>query len=278
MTRVAVVGLGLIGGSVALGLRARAFDRDADVRRAARRRGIDVAESLPEAIDGADLVVAAVATLDTPAVLQEAAERAPAALLTDVASLKRPAADLAAGLPAGVRYVGGHPMAGGSPPGLDGARATLFAGRPWLIVPTPRSDASSIERVAAEARRLGALPVVVEAERHDALMAWISHLPLAVAASLARSVARAAPEAGAFAGPGLLDTTRLAGARLALALELWSSDPLQLAAAVDSVAGDLTELAALLRGGDRSSLEAFLLEAARARETITGRTTKPRRA
>jgi prephenate dehydrogenase len=276
VTRAAVVGIGLIGGSVALGLRARAFDRDEVVRKAARRRGIDVAESLPEALDGADLIVAAVATLDTPAVLQEAAARAPAALLTDVASLKRPAADLAAGLPPGVRYVGGHPMAGGSPPGLDGARATLFAGRPWLIVPTQRSDASSIERVSAEARRLGALPVLVEAERHDALMAWISHLPLAVAASLARAVARAAPEAGAFAGPGLLDTTRLAGARLDLALELWSSDPLRLAAAVDSVAGNLTELAALLRGGDRSALEAFLLEAARARETITGKT-KPRR-
>jgi prephenate dehydrogenase len=269
VTRFAVIGIGLIGGSAALAFRARAWDRDEDVRAKARGRGIDVAESLEHALDGAELVMAAVSTREAAGVLKWAAARAPRALFTDVASLKRPAAEIAAVLPAGVRYVAGHPMAGGPVPGVQGASATLFAGRPWLLVPTSRSDAASVETLAELVRTIGAIPTVVDAKRHDAVMAWISHLPIAAAAALARVAAReVGADIGAFAGPGLTDTTRLAGTRLPLALELWMSDPPRLAAAVEAVARELSELAGLLRQNDRAVIESFLTEAARARETI----------
>ena len=117
--RVAVVGLGLIGGSAALALGARGYDRDPGARARARDRGIDAAESLPEAVRRAEVVLIAVSTEETPALLLQAAAAAPDALLTDASSLKRPVAACAAALPAGTRFVAGHPMAGSKTPGLE---------------------------------------------------------------------------------------------------------------------------------------------------------------
>src|SRR5207249_2629847 len=119
LMRVAVVGLGLIGGSAALALGARGYDRDPGARARARDRGIDAAESLPEAVRRAEVVLIAVSTEETPALLLQAAAAAPDALLTDASSLKRPVAACAAALPAGTRFVAGHPMAGSKTPGLE---------------------------------------------------------------------------------------------------------------------------------------------------------------
>ena len=130
MTRAAVVGLGLIGGSVALGAGARGWDRDAAVRERARRRGIDAADSLAEAVAGAGLVVAAVPTSETAALLREIAALAPGAILTDCASLKTPVADAAGTLPVDTRFVAGHPMAGGRGRGVEGADRRNLPGSP----------------------------------------------------------------------------------------------------------------------------------------------------
>ena len=147
MTRVAVAGLGLIGGSLALALGARGYDGNPSVRQAARRRGIDVADSLPDAVAGAEVVVAAVPTGATIPLLVEIARRAPAAALTDTASLKRPIVEAAPGLPAGARFVGGHPMAGSQraasrpPPRTSSAAARGSSARPRAPT-TPRSRRS----------------------------------------------------------------------------------------------------------------------------------------
>ncbi len=267
--RAAVVGLGLIGGSAALALEARGYDRDAQTRARARERGIEAAESLWEAVRGAEVVLIAVPTDETPALLLQTAAAAPAALLTDASSLKRPVAASAAALPATTRFVAGHPMAGSKTPGLDGARADLFHGRPWLIVPTERSDVHAIDLVQSLVRRMGAHPVIVEPERHDALMTWISHLPHAVASALARAVSTGAGTGlDRFAGPGLLDSTRIADTPAGLALERALANPEALAAAIEKVRTELEEIAISLKVGDILRLRSFFESAARERRAL----------
>ena len=269
MTRAAVVGLGLIGGSAALALEARGYDRDAGARSRARERGIDVAESLAQAVRGSDVVLLAAPTGETPALLREVAAAAPEALITDAASLKLSIAAAAAALPAAVRFVGGHPMAGSRTPGLAGARADLFQDRPWLIVPTARSDDDSIAAIEGLVRAMGARPVVVDAERHDALVTWVSHLPHAVASALSRAVSSAAGSGlDRMAGPGLLDTTRVADTPAPLALELSLADPAALSAAIESVRSELAELSRRLRGRNAEELRAYFEDAARDRQAF----------
>ena len=269
MTRAAVVGLGLIGGSAALALEARGYDRDAGARSRARERGIDAAGSLGEAVRGSDVVLLAVSTSETPALLREAAAAAPEALITDAASLKLPVAAAAAALPVATRFVGGHPMAGSRTSGLAGARADLFQNRPWLIVPTERSDFHSIAAVQDLVRAMGARPAVMDAERHDALVTWVSHLPYAVASGLARAVSSGAGEGlDRMAGPGLLDTTRVADTPAPLALELSLADPEALAAAIEAVRAELEDLSGRLRGRNMEELRSYFEEAARLRRAL----------
>ncbi len=269
MIRVAVAGLGLIGGSLALAVRARGYDRDPSVREAARRRGIEVADSLSEAVAGAEVAVAAVSTEAAMPVLVEIARAAPAAVLTDTASLKRTIVEAALGLSASIRFVGGHPMAGSQKSGVEAASADLFRGRPWILCRTARSDDASLAAVTEVVRAAGARPVLLDAARHDALMTWASHLPLAVASALARAAgARGGAELADVAGPGLLDSTRVAGQPAPLALELALADPPALADAVEAVRGELAALSAALRAGDAAAVRAFLEEAAALRGSL----------
>ncbi len=258
MSRTAVVGLGAIGGSIALGCRGRGFDADEGVRERARRRGLDVAERLSDALGDADLVVLATPTATIPALLAEAARLAPRAVLTDAASLKRPVVEAAVRLPEGARCVGGHPMAGGRSPGIDGADPELFRGRPWAIVPTSRSDEDAIRRVEGLAVSLGARPLRLDADRHDRAMTWVSHLPLAASAALVLAAAEGAgADLPALAGPGIRDATRLAATPEALAMELALADAEALAAAADAVGRHLRHVAEALRRGDAAALAAF---------------------
>jgi prephenate dehydrogenase len=269
MSRVAVVGLGLIGGSIALGCRARGFDADAGVRERARRRGLDVADDLAAAVESAELVVLAVPTASIPALLEETAALAPGAVLTDAASLKRPVVEAAHRMAPSARVVGGHPMAGGRALGIEGADAQLFRERPWAIVRTARSDDAAVAAVAALARSLGASPIEIEADRHDRAMTWVSHLPLAVSAALALATERGGgADAAALAGPGLRDATRLAGQPEALTLELALADPAALAESLDGVAKDLSDVADALRAGDADALRTRLAAARRFRRSL----------
>jgi prephenate dehydrogenase len=270
MTRVAVVGLGLIGGSVALGARARGWDRDAAVRDKAHRRGIDAADSLTDAVDGAGLVVAAVPTTETAALLGEVARLAPRAILTDCASLKAPVVDAAGALPENARFVAGHPMAGGRGRGVAGSDPAIFRGRPWALVRTARSDDASFAVVAAFVRSLGAHPLEIDAARHDRAMTWVSHLPLAVSAALARAATGGGGvDARELAGPGLLDTTRLAGGPPALALELaLAGDGRALALAIETVRDELGRLGSALSAGDAKALRAFFEDAEALRRSL----------
>ncbi len=270
MTRPAVLGLGLIGGSAALALGARGWDRDPEARRKASDRGLDVAETLEAAVAEADVVLLAVPTARTPALLAEAAQARPRALFSDCASLKRPVVRAAEGLPAGTRFVGGHPMAGSRKNGLAGADAGLFRGRPWILVPTSRSSDGDLALLGDLVASVGAVPVVLDADRHDAAMTRVSHLPHAVSAALAAAAVRSGgADLARLAGPGLLDTTRLAQTPTALQLELALAHPHALAEALDDVAQELAALAEALRRSDADAVRAFFERADAACRQIT---------
>lgn len=231
--RIALLGLGLIGGSVVRALRdppgrdgsagwsVAAWTPSGGGPAAALEDGVidRVAASPEAAIDGADLVVLAGPVPDCLAQLDELAGPwrlvlAPDAVITDVASTKEAIVLRATAL--GLRFVGGHPMAGRETSGYAASSADLFVDRPWVVVPT--SDAAAVERVERLAMACGARPVRLGAAAHDRAVAGISHLPLVVAAALVEAIAGDGagassgdwPTAVSLAASGWRDTTRLA--------------------------------------------------------------------
>ena len=189
--RLAVVGTGLVGTSVALaaaraGTRTRGFDSDRGVLEQASARGaVEPASSLAEAVADAELVVIAVPVGAAPAVAQEAlASAKPDAVVTDVASTKRPLAAIA-----DRRFVPGHPVAGGATGGPARAAADLFDAATWFLAPTEASSAESVGLVERFVASLGARAVRTNAEAHDRMLALTSHLPHALANSSCSRVA-----------------------------------------------------------------------------------------
>ena len=220
--RVAILGLGQIGGSVGRALvaagdpwRVAGWTRSADARQAAAADGVDVAGSIGEACTGADAIVLAVPPLACLELLDELAGGLRSAtdrdaVITDVASTKAAICARAAGH--GLRFVGGHPMAGREASGYAAADAALFAGRPWVIVPSDPPDIAAEDRVANIAATCGARIVRLGAVEHDAAVGAISHLPLVVAAALVEAVASGPgwPDARDLASTGWASMTRLA--------------------------------------------------------------------
>ena len=233
--RLAILGLGLIGGSIVRALATRAPHGTAEIAAwsptgagpagAARDGVIDLAAATPEAaIDGANLIVLAgpapvcLAQLDDLAGSWKAAI-APDAVITDVASTKSAIVLRATAL--GLRFVGGHPMAGRETSGYGAATPDLFVDRPWVIVPT--TDDAAVERVEELARATGAVPRRMTATAHDEAVAAVSHLPLVLAAALVESVTGGPGEsdegwadASALAATGWRDMTRLARGDVAM--------------------------------------------------------------
>ncbi|MES2209032.1 MAG: prephenate dehydrogenase/arogenate dehydrogenase family protein [Chloroflexota bacterium] len=229
---VAFLGFGLIGGSIA-----QAITRGANPNVPAGRprltawtpsgRGpalavedgiIDLAAATEaDALEGADLVVIAAPPLEAIALVKRLGSElapflAPGALVTDVASTK--GAIVSAAVEAGIRFVGGHPMAGRETSGYASASRDLFVDRPWIIVTPEGTPDATAEPVRWLARRCGARPVAVSARVHDASAAAVSHLPLIAAAALVEAVCLRDPDAWATAGPlaasGWASATRLA--------------------------------------------------------------------
>lgn len=213
---VAVVGLGLIGGSLArrlveAGHAVSGWDPDDGARTAANTAGVAVGTGPGEAVAGADVVVLAVSLAALPAAVAAVAPLLPAAaVLTDVASVKGPvyAAARRAGL-AG-RFVGGHPMAGKEFAGHSAAESTLFDGAAWVLVIEADTDLAHWLRLARLLTGIGARIVPATATEHDAAVARISHLPHLAAAALAVVAGRGGPLALTLAAGSFRDATRVA--------------------------------------------------------------------
>ncbi len=185
--RIAVVGVGLIGGSIALAARKAwpaalviGVDRHEVLEQAMLRHAVDVASTDPMIISEADLVVLATPVPEIIQLIGDLPSRLDGeVVVTDVASSKRPIVEAAAALPAHLTFVGGHPLAGGGRAGFGHARANLFTGRPWLLVTATGGDrtAQALEKVASFVAGLGAAPVkVASAGAHDAMLASMDRL------------------------------------------------------------------------------------------------------
>lgn len=256
---IALVGLGLIGGSIGRAVRRAStrprivgFDRPAVLRLARRRGAIDsAAPTLAAALRSADLIVLALPVDAILALLPKIARHAPSeAVVTDVGSTKRSivAAARRAGLEA--RFVGGHPMAGSHRSGVEHADAALFEGAPWILCPG-RATPAAVARVAALVRRLGARPVVETARRHDELVARLSHLPQLASVALVNAAARSRVAAAAvgLSGPAFRQMGRLAGSSPRLWEGILKTNRDAVAAALRDLERELRRLRARLGGG-----------------------------
>lgn len=264
--RLAVLGLGLLGGSLALAARRRGLAdcvaggaRRADTREAALARGaVDEAGDLESAARGADLIVLATPLFAMPELLRRVAPTlAPGAIATDVGSVKGGLAEVLPGLlPAGATYVGSHPMAGSHRSGLEHAREDLFEGA--VCVVDASTDAAARERVCGLWRALGARVVLRDAAQHDAEVAWISHLPHLLAFAFAGALRAAPARAFEVAGPGFRDFTRIAHSEPELWAEILTANRKALVAPLEAVGTALREIARAIEANDAETLERWI--------------------
>ena len=265
--RIAVLGVGLIGGSIGLAARNRldaavaGFDADAELLARAQELGaINSGHgSVAETVGGAEVVFCAAPVGALPRLASEALKAAGEdTAVTDVGSVKREAI---AALGEDPRFIGGHPLAGAETSGVENARADLFDGARWYLTPTPSTGGLLYDRVQRLIADLGARPQAIEAETHDRLMATVSHLPHVLANVLvAQATAALSGEQGERlpeVGPSFRDATRVAGANPSIWGDILAGNGEAVAAEVDAVAERLREAAELLRADDREALRAW---------------------
>lgn len=232
-----VLGCGLIGASVAAGLSAQGISVwGADRRDLAPlvERGWLARQVTADELAEAEVVVLALPPTGIRGALARLPFRA-GQLVTDTGSVKVPIEEAAAGLVEGVRFVGGHPLAGGSGSGFESARPDLFEGSVWMLSAT--AEEADLESVASLVQRLGAEPLVCEPARHDRLVALTSHLPQLLSTALAGELARVDdPLVPRLLGPGGRDFLRLARSPWALWGEILAANRDEVARALAAVA------------------------------------------
>jgi prephenate dehydrogenase len=262
--RVAVLGTGLIGTSIALALRERNTEvwlDDADPAVAMLAADLGAGELLPEGVT-VDVAVIAVPPAAVAATLAEAQASGLARYYTDVASVKQlpvaQARDRGCDL---TGFVPGHPLAGREKHGPAAARADLFLGRTWALCPEPETSARAIETVTGLVRACGAVPLRTDAAAHDRWVALISHAPHLVAAAMAARLEQAPAQALDLTGPGLRDVTRIAAGDTALWTQILIANAAPVAEVLATVAADLAEAArTLAEGEDQEKAVATLLD------------------
>jgi prephenate dehydrogenase len=269
--RIAIVGVGLIGGSIALAVKRRwpavhvvGVDRQSVLQTARQTGVIDHGSEGLEAVDGAQLVILAAPVLQNAAALQALPQVVRQAVLTDVGSTKRRIVEAARVLPPGLPFVGGHPLSGAAAGGVEAARPDLFADRPWLLTRTSSTTDAALDSLTDFVRGLGAIPRVIDAAEHDRLLAFLSHLPQLTVSALMHVVGdHAGPEGLELAGRGLHDTTRLASSPASPWRDIVASNGDNIATAIDALIAALEELKSAAGPEGTPALERMFVSAAR---------------
>ena len=276
--RIAVAGVGLIGGSIGLAAgeyvdsEVVGFDVDPGALEAALDRGaLDrAAGSLAEALAGADACFLCAPVRALPELVGRALEVAPEdCVVSDVGSTKRPILAAAEDR----RFVGGHPIAGAETAGVERARADLFQGAAWYLTPRASSSGILYERLHRLIVSFGALPAAIDAEAHDRLLATVSHLPHVLANVLVgRAAERLSEENETLprVGPSFRDATRVAGSNPSIWTDIFLSNREAIAEDLEETIEDLRALAATLRAGDEPALEAWNAAARERRDRLLG--------
>jgi prephenate dehydrogenase len=258
--KIGIVGLGLIGGSVALAAReiwptslVIGVDNKDVLETAMRLHAIDVAADDPVVLAEVDLVILAAPVRTNIEWLKELDDHVhQAAVVTDTGSTKRAVVEAARALPPKFTFIGGHPLGGGAKGGLENARPDLFKGRPWLLTPSGDGGGEAFEKLTAFVTALGAVPRSLDPVAHDRLLAFLSHLPQLTASALMQVVGDAVGQEGlALAGRGLADTTRLASSPAEIWRDIAATNADELGAALDASMAVLAELRRDLPHGDR---------------------------
>lgn len=273
--RVAILGVGLMGGSLGAALRQRRIAREVvgyDARpgalaEALARGAIDRgAASAPEAVAGAGLIVVAAWVDAVPPLVHEAAAHAPqGCLITDLGSSKGAIQAAIGTLPNGAVYVGSHPMAGSEKSGPLEADADLYVGRLVAVCAEDSTPAAATEAIGALWEAVGARVERIEAARHDRLVAAASHLPHLISACLAGALG---PEAWHWGAGGLRDMTRVAAADPEKWRQILLSNRVELLAALAAFEGQLAAAREALVAADAPALLQRLREAQRNRNAL----------
>jgi prephenate dehydrogenase len=265
--RIALVGTGLMGASVGLAAkragaeRVAGYDADPDALAVAAERGAvdDAAESMEAAVAEADLVVVAVPVTQLSSQVRTVLEAAPeTATVTDVGSTKQWAAGLAD------RFVGGHPVCGREAHGPGYASADLFEGATWFLTPGAATDADRYRLVHGFVVSLGAVPVAIDPQAHDRLVALTSHLPHALANVLVNHAGAGRIEGHdplAAAGGSLRDMTRVAGANPRIWVDIFLDNAAPLGEALSEHRRRIEQLEQALAARDAGMLARWIAEA-----------------
>ncbi|MFV1957617.1 MAG: prephenate dehydrogenase [bacterium] len=275
--RVYLLGTGLIGGSLALDLRKRGLvnrilgsDMDPVAQAQALELGI-LSEKAPfdeNSLAGCDLII-----LSVPVVALESIIRSgfpPKTLVTDVGSVKLPlikAFRESADSGSSYRYVPGHPIAGDERSGPTAARTGLFEGAKVIITPVEDED-DDVERIAHMWQRVGSVVEIMEPELHDAIFAWVSHLPHMAAYGIVDSVLKKDESWVSFSGGGLRDYTRIAASNPAMWADIAISNKEYLLGAMRDLGSRLGEIEKLISAGDRTDLVEFFEQIAKVRRKM----------
>ncbi|HEY3435772.1 MAG TPA: prephenate dehydrogenase/arogenate dehydrogenase family protein [Solirubrobacterales bacterium] len=264
--RIAVLGVGLIGGSIGLAARRRLEAEVVGCGRSTKRlqRAVELgaidhaAGSLAEACEGADLIFCCAPVAVLPEQAREAlAAAGPETAVTDVGSTK---GGLVAAIGEDERFIGGHPLAGAETAGVENAREDLFEGARWYLTPTERSSGLLYDRLQRALSALGARPQAIDPTSHDRLMATVSHMPHVLANVVAAEAVGSLTQDSERlpdVGPSFRDATRVAGSNPAIWADIFAGNREAVAESVDSVAAQLKQAAELIRGGDREALAAW---------------------
>jgi prephenate dehydrogenase len=272
--KIAILGLGLIGGSIALAARqvwpralVIAVDSKDVLEQAMVKHALDVAADEPYVIAEAELVILAAPVRQNIELLGQLDGYVEGhAVITDVGSTKRAIVDAARALPPRFTFIGGHPLAGAARGGFEFARPDLFAERPWIVTPHTDAAGDALEKLLAFVSGLGAIPRTMGAAEHDELLAFLSHLPQLTVSALMEVVGAAAGDGLSMAGRGLVDTTRLASSPANIWQDIAATNADHLRPALDALIARLTELRDGLE--DPDTIERVFEEAARWRARL----------
>jgi prephenate dehydrogenase len=266
--KLAVIGVGLIGGSFALALRKAKLvshvvgvGRSAANLRLAQERGI--VDSVASEAGNADVVLVAAPVGQYPAIF--ASLRGSKAIITDAGSTKRDVVSLGRHL---ARFVPGHPIAGAEKSGAAAANADLFRDRRVVLTPTKESDAAAVSQVETLWKACGARVSRMSAEEHDEVLAAVSHLPHLLAFGLVHEIAkrRNSQQLFSFAAGGFRDFTRIASSHPEMWRDICLANRDLLLSELRKYGGKIAEMEKLLQAGEASGLETLFAEARDARD------------
>ncbi|MCL5291524.1 MAG: prephenate dehydrogenase [Actinobacteria bacterium] len=280
---VSIIGLGMIGGSLAAALSKYGADEfnivgynrtKASVGEALARGYIDRGASSPtEAVENADIVVVATPVGVIEEMVSEiAASLKQGAIVTDVGSTKaKIVQEVEVMLPPGTHFVGGHPMAGSEREGINAANPDIFKNAYYLLTPTPRTDMTAFRKLHAVVARTGANILAISPERHDEAVAFISHLPHLVSAALmnvAASETKQRENLLMLTAGGFRDTTRIAAGNTRLWVDICLENRKAIAHAIRHFQGELSRYLDAMESLDAKALTGYLEEARRARLSL----------